>query len=100
MSYEIRASHADRDRVANQIQRHGGAGRLDLDETSERIASAYQARTLGELETLTSDLPAEQPEVPQTPRRGRDPFMTALIAFAVIVTLITLLGTGVSSMCG
>jgi hypothetical protein len=54
----IRASDADRDRVAALLREHHAAGRLTADEFNERLDQAYAARTLGELEELLADLPA------------------------------------------
>ncbi|HEX3924337.1 MAG TPA: DUF1707 domain-containing protein [Streptosporangiaceae bacterium] len=53
----IRASDADRDRVATLLREHHAAGRLDADEVQERIDKALTARTLGDLDALTADLP-------------------------------------------
>lgn len=57
----IRASDQDRDRVANILREHHAVGRLDADEFSERLDKAFAAKTMGDLEALTSDLPAVDP---------------------------------------
>jgi hypothetical protein len=54
----IRASDADRDRIADILREALAEGRLDAEEHSERIDSVYRAKTLGELEPLVRDLPA------------------------------------------
>ncbi|MEV6791132.1 DUF1707 domain-containing protein [Streptomyces sp. NPDC051320] len=54
----IRASDADRDRVADILRDALAEGRLDADEHAERIDSVYRAKTLAELEPLVQDLPA------------------------------------------
>jgi DUF1707 SHOCT-like domain/Cell wall-active antibiotics response LiaF, C-terminal len=54
---ELRAGDSDRDRVAAKLRESLVAGRLTLDEFSERLDAAYGARTLAELEELTRDLP-------------------------------------------
>jgi hypothetical protein len=54
----IRASDADRDRVADILRDALAEGRLDAEEHSERIESVYRAKTLAELEPLIQDLPA------------------------------------------
>src|SRR4051812_1805493 len=54
----VRASDADRERVAAVLQDHYGAGRLSDEELSERVDAAYNARTTSELEALTTDLPS------------------------------------------
>ncbi|HLU71203.1 MAG TPA: DUF1707 domain-containing protein [Nonomuraea sp.] len=58
---ELRASDADRERIAQVLQDAHADGRLTLDELEERLAALYSARTLGELAGLTTDLlPADQ----------------------------------------
>ena len=54
----IRASDAERERVASALSAHAGEGRLTVEELDERTAAAYSARTLPELAALTADLPA------------------------------------------
>ena len=54
----IRASDDDRDRTATLLREHHAAGRLDPEEFNERLDKVYQAKTLGELDELMSDLPA------------------------------------------
>jgi hypothetical protein len=54
----IRASDADRDRVAALLREHHAAGRLTAEEFGERMDQALEAKTLGELDQLLADLPA------------------------------------------
>ncbi|NYV77750.1 DUF1707 domain-containing protein [Streptomyces sp. UH6] len=56
-SPELRASHADRDRVVDVLRVAAGDGLLTAEELDERLEVALSARTLGELEPLTADLP-------------------------------------------
>jgi len=60
---DLRASDHDRERVVTVLAEAVGDGRLTLEEHSQRVARAYQARTLGDLASLTTDLaaPAGQP---------------------------------------
>src|SRR5690348_13664062 len=57
-SPELRASHADRDRVVDVLRIAAGDGLLTADELDERLETALSARTLSELAVLTADLPA------------------------------------------
>ena len=57
---ELRASHADRDRIAEQLRVAAGDGRLTMDELDERLEKALNARTGSELALLVTDLPALQ----------------------------------------
>ncbi|WP_067812964.1 DUF1707 SHOCT-like domain-containing protein [Actinomadura kijaniata] len=54
---DMRASHEDRDRVVEALRVAGGDGRLSAEELETRVESALNARTLGELAALTTDLP-------------------------------------------
>jgi hypothetical protein len=53
---DLRASDVDRERVVAVLAEAASDGRLTLDEHSERVQRAYQARTLGDLAGLTADL--------------------------------------------
>ncbi|MFG1947953.1 DUF1707 domain-containing protein [Nonomuraea sp. NPDC048826] len=58
---ELRASDADRERIAQVLQEAHADGRLTIEELEERLGTLYAARTLGELAGLTQDLlPAEE----------------------------------------
>jgi hypothetical protein len=55
---DIRASDAERDAIIDQLRDGAAEGRLTLEELTDRIEGAAQARTRGELDTLVRDLPA------------------------------------------
>ncbi|MDX3383617.1 DUF1707 domain-containing protein [Streptomyces niveiscabiei] len=55
---ELRASDADRERVAEILRDALAEGRLDMEEFEERLETTYKARTYGELAPITRDLPA------------------------------------------
>ncbi|MFP5071849.1 DUF1707 domain-containing protein [Pseudonocardia nantongensis] len=54
---KVRAADRDRERVADRLRRAFGEGRLTVEEFDERTAATYRARTYGELDDLTADLP-------------------------------------------
>jgi uncharacterized protein DUF1707 len=54
---EMRASDADRDRVAAALREHCAQGRITMDELQERLDATYAAKTQGELQEVTADLP-------------------------------------------
>jgi hypothetical protein len=56
-SDHMRASDADRDRVAERLREAMAEGRLTQDEHEERLDALYRAKTIGELAPLTHDLP-------------------------------------------
>ncbi|AQT74203.1 MULTISPECIES: DUF1707 SHOCT-like domain-containing protein [Streptomyces] len=54
----LRASDADRDRIAQVLGDALAEGRLTAEEHSERLDTLYAVKTVGELEALVRDLPA------------------------------------------
>jgi hypothetical protein len=54
---DLRASDSDREAVAERLREAAGDGRLDLEELQERLDRVFAAKTYGELEPLTADLP-------------------------------------------
>ncbi|GGR78533.1 hypothetical protein GCM10010252_16520 [Streptomyces aureoverticillatus] len=62
---ELRASDADRERVAEELREALAEGRLDMGEFDERLDAAYRARTYGDLAPLTRDLPSAVPPGPK-----------------------------------
>ncbi|MFB7916567.1 DUF1707 domain-containing protein [Streptomyces sp. NPDC056061] len=54
----MRASDAERERVAETLREAVAEGRLDLEEFEQRLEATYRARTHGELEPIVRDLPA------------------------------------------
>lgn len=63
----VRASDADRERTIAFLREHRVEGRLTLEEFTDRMSSASQARTSSELEALARDLPSPKGSV--APRR-------------------------------
>ncbi|MEU3791211.1 DUF1707 SHOCT-like domain-containing protein [Streptomyces fructofermentans] len=69
---ELRASHADRDRVVDVLRIAAGDGMLTADELDERLEAALSARTLSELAVLTVDLPTVSTAVAGTAAEVKD----------------------------
>ena len=100
-----RASNEDRERTAAALGGHYAVGRLTLEEFQERLDRTYAAKTLGELDDLTRDLPrtdlgqrldawprpsGDNPPLPQ--RRAPGPVQAhmnhdAIVRFFVAVTI-------------
>lgn len=55
---DLRASDADRDRIADLLRDALAEGRLTADEHAERVEGVLAAKTVGELEVYIRDLPA------------------------------------------
>ena len=53
----LRAADADRMTVASVLGEHMAAGRLTVEEYEDRLTRTYAAKTYGELDELTTDLP-------------------------------------------
>ncbi|MEU6846465.1 DUF1707 domain-containing protein [Streptomyces sp. NPDC046716] len=70
---DLRASDADRDRIADILREALAEGRLDADEHAERVDGVYRAKTVGELEPLVRDLPGAHADRPSaaSPRPTR-----------------------------
>lgn len=63
---DLRASDADRERVAEALRDAYAEGRLDAEEHAQRLDAAYAAKTVGELVPLTRDLPAHDQVHPRS----------------------------------
>jgi hypothetical protein len=61
----LRASDADREQIVFALRQHHGDGRLTVSEFTERMNLAFEAKTLGELDELTRDLPPLPPPLPE-----------------------------------
>jgi hypothetical protein len=86
----MRASDADRERIAQVLHKATAEGRLDIHELDERLVAVYAAKTYGELVPITADLVLsgvpQPPVVPQyqpavSDRVGGQPGSAVSIAF-------------------
>jgi hypothetical protein len=57
----MRVSDADREQVAERLREHFAAGRLTSEELDERVATALNAKTVGDLRAVMADLPEPTP---------------------------------------
>jgi len=92
---QIKASDAERDVVIAALSEHFQAGRLTREELDERTGRALAARTMGELDELTADLPAIRPAGPTPAPRPRRlgysllaPVAAALVALACVAVVL------------
>lgn len=63
----LRASDAERDAAVARLRHHGSVGRLTVDELTERIEKALEAKTLGQLDDLFVDLPDDRTSLASMP---------------------------------
>jgi hypothetical protein len=66
-SYDLRIGDAERDAAMTQLREHFAAGRLTLDELTERIGLALTAKTQRQIEELMADLPRIRTASPAVP---------------------------------
>jgi hypothetical protein len=83
--HDLRASDAERSATVDVLRRHHAEGRLDTTELEERIERCYAAKTRGELDALTADLP--DPRARRRPRRRPFPIPVPLVAVALVAAL-------------
>ena len=95
-----RAGDAYRERAAEALRVHAGAGRLDADELERRLETVLTATYLGELHAALADLPRlRSHERPRSGRRGRTarapghdvPRVAVLLAAVATLLLVTML---------
>jgi hypothetical protein len=84
----LRASDEDRQRTVGALERHTAAGRLDLNEFSDRVARAYAAATHADLAAIVRDLP---PDRPASDPQGTD-HRQLLVALLIAAVTIAILG--------
>jgi len=78
----MRASDQDRERAAEVLKTGYAEGRLTKDEYDEHLSLCYSARTVGDLVTLTSQLPGGGPAllpVPAAPPRTNSLAVASLV---------------------
>jgi hypothetical protein len=85
----LRVSDAERQRVVAALERHTAAGRLSLDEFSDRVARALEAVTRHDLALVTSDLPVEPASAAQS-RQLLVAFLLAMLTLGVLALIIVL----------
>lgn len=59
MHRDVRVSDSERAEIVRRLERALREGRITVTEFDERTSAAYAARTRGELDDLTGDLPRD-----------------------------------------
>ncbi|MGR7024716.1 DUF1707 SHOCT-like domain-containing protein [Geodermatophilus sp. URMC 62] len=65
---ELRVSDVERAAAQEHLRRAVSHGQLDLHEFDQRVQAVWAARTRGELDRVTRDLPEPPPPPPPAPR--------------------------------
>lgn len=90
-SARVRASDADRERVAAVLRAAAGTGLLSLGEVDERLAVVYAATYVDDLAPVTADLPdGGRPLAPVDPRaraRARTGLRAHVAGYLAVVAL-------------
>jgi class 3 adenylate cyclase len=92
----VRASDAEREQAVTLLRDHYEAGRLSEDDLSERIESAYGARTVAELHQLLTDLPSPR----AVARRRRGGYETSVRIHFTTYLLVNLMLIGIWAASG
>lgn len=99
---DTRASDAERTVVVDTLYAHATAGRLTVEEMSERTEAALAARTLGDLQSLLADLPeirerparAEPADRMPVRQRMRWTGYAAVVAICMVIWAVTSITAG------
>ena len=101
---DLRVSDVERTVVQERLRRAVGDGQLDLHEYDERLQAVWAARTRGELQRTTLDLPEPPPPAPRhrvfsgtaggTTMRVLTTVWASVAAVNVVVWLLVSLGNG------
>ena len=76
---DLRASHADRERVIGTLKAAFVQGRLTEDELDARVGQVYASRTYAELAAVTADIPVELTAA----RSPRGPWRATKVAWRI-----------------
>ncbi|MGH3359241.1 MAG: DUF1707 SHOCT-like domain-containing protein [Nocardioidaceae bacterium] len=98
MTADLRIGDAERNAAVTALGEHFAAGRLDKEEFDERTATAWAARTSGDLAPLFVDLPSPHappvesadPGSPARSDRTHRGSWVGLARFAVVVPIVAL----------
>jgi DUF1707 SHOCT-like domain len=80
----LRASDADRERIAERLRHATAEGRLLAEELEQRLETAFSARTYGELDALVADLPGT---IERRRTSSLRPWIAVTLALALLVPM-------------
>ena len=87
----LRASDAERERIAKILRAAAADGLLTLEEADERLAVVYAAKYRDELAPVTADLPASGRHLLDNTPEARSAGRRGLIGHIAVVTVIAAL---------
>jgi hypothetical protein len=98
---DMRVSDAERNQVQDRLKRAHDAGQLDLGEFDDRVQSVWAARTRGQLDRVTADLPnlpVPRPPGARAPVFSDTPGGVAMRVLTIIWASITVVNLAVWGM--
>src|SRR5262245_26630483 len=84
---DLRASDAERERVAVFLRDQAAVGRLNHEELEERVGAAYRAVTMGDLDRLIADLPRARTPAQRRRRGSRPSRVLVPLGFAAFLVI-------------
>ena len=84
----VRASDAERSATADLLRRQHAEGRLTTEELEERLERCYAAKTLGDLDALTVDLPRRRRQERRRRPRAYPYAFPPILPLAVLFVLV------------
>jgi uncharacterized protein DUF1707 len=88
--YDLRIGDAERDATIAKLREHFAAGRLTLDELTERIDGALAAKTQAQIDALIADLPRLRSYYPAARYQQAEPSDTG--RYLVLMLLLFAIG--------
>jgi len=89
----LRIGDAERERASTELRAQFTAGRLGVDEFSDRLDEVWAAATAGDIQHALRDLPVQPPPPPPPPRPARRGPRHPLLAAALVLWLVWLVFT-------
>ena len=83
--YDLRIGDAERDATMAQLRDHFVAGRLTMDELTERLDLALGAKTQGQIDGLMADLPRPPQPRGEPPPQAADQDAGRFLVFALLL---------------
>src|SRR5438270_13319104 len=96
----LRASDADRDKIAERLRQATAEGRIRAEELEQRLENLFRSTTYGELDALVADLPGKRVTArrPQPAVISAQGIAVAVVAVAAAVTVLALAALAIAGI--
>jgi hypothetical protein len=91
----LRAADADREGVAERLRKSHAEGRIDLAEFQQRLEDCYEAKTMGELDALVTDLPRQDDYADRRASRRHMSWSIGLVPLAPILIVLIVVSAAI-----